>query len=344
MKMDAIIKPYPQKGLELVRKDIPVLKSGEALVKIIKTAICGTDIHIYEWEDWARANIKPPITIGHEFVGKIVELKDAHNNVFKVGDLVSAEGHLVCGKCRNCRAGKRHLCRETKGIGVNIDGVFAEYAAIPISNLWLCEEEIEKNIYSMFDPFGNAVHTALKYNTVGEDVLITGAGPIGIMAAAVCRHSGAKNIVITDISSYRLNLALKINPDITAVNVLETSIKDVQISLGMREGFDIGLEMSGSSSAFNEMIENMITGGRIALLGIQGADTKIDWNKVIFKSLNIKGIYGREMFETWHLMTQIVKCGVNISGIITHEMDYKDFEKAIQIACSGKSGKIILNW
>lgn len=344
MKMDAIIKPAPQKGLELVKKEIPVLQTGDALIKVHKTAICGTDVHIYNWDEWSQSTIKTPMIIGHEFVGEIVELKDAHNNAFKVGDLVSAEGHVVCGKCRNCRAGRRHLCPNTQGIGVNKDGIFAEYAAIPISNLWLCDKAIEEKMYAIFDPFGNATHTALTYNLVGEDVLITGAGPIGIMAAAICRHVGAKNVVLTDISDYRLELAKKVNPGIFTVNTSNTLLKDVQLQLGMKEGFDIGLEMSGSSLAFNDILSNMISGGKIALLGVQGSNTKINWNKVIFGSLNIKGIYGREMFETWHMMTAMLKSGLDISNIITHEYNYKDFEKGFENMNSGKSGKIILNW
>ena len=285
MMMDAIVKSSAQKGLELVRKEIPKITYGEALVKIHYTAICGTDVHIYDWNDWAQKNINPPLTIGHEFVGEIVEIKGYADN-FKVGDIVSAEGHVVCGKCRNCRAGRKHLCPNTMGIGVNRDGIFAEYASIPISNLWLCDtKSIDEKLYSIFDPLGNATHTALKFGMVGEDVLITGAGPIGIMASAICRHVGAKNVVLTDISDYRLELAKKVCPSIVTVNTKNVRLKDVQRQIGMAEGFDIGLEMSGSSIAFNEMLDNMIMGGKIAMLGVQGSDSHVDWNKIIFNML-----------------------------------------------------------
>ena len=344
MLMDAIIKPAREKGLDLVRKEVPQIGFGEALVKIHYTAICGTDVHIYDWNDWAQKTIKPPMTIGHEFVGEIVEIKSADDS-FKVGDLVSGEGHVVCGKCRNCRAGNRHLCPNTQGIGVNRDGIFAEYAKIPVSNLWRCDtSKIPEKMYAIFDPLGNATHTALKYNMVGEDVLITGAGPIGIMAAAICRHVGAKNVVLTDISDYRLELAKQVCPSITTVNTKEKRLKDVQTEIGMVEGFDIGLEMSGSPIAFNEMIDNMIMGGNIAMLGVQGNSTTIDWNKVIFNMLTIKGIYGREVFETWHKMTAMLKSGLDISKIITAELPYTEFEKGFEMMHSGKSGKVILDW
>ncbi len=344
MMMDAIVKSSAQKGLELVRKEIPKITYGEALVKIHYTAICGTDVHIYDWNDWAQKNINPPLTIGHEFVGEIVEIKGYADN-FKVGDIVSAEGHVVCGKCRNCRAGRKHLCPNTMGIGVNRDGIFAEYASIPISNLWLCDtKSIDEKLYSLFDPLGNATHTALKFGMVGEDVLITGAGPIGIMASAICRHVGAKNVVLTDISDYRLELAKKVCPSIVTVNTKNVRLKDVQRQIGMAEGFDIGLEMSGSSIAFNEMLDNMIMGGKIAMLGVQGSDSHVDWNKIIFNMLTIQGIYGREVFETWHKMTSMLKSGLDISNIVTAEISYKDFEKGFEMMHSGKSGKIIMDW
>ena len=344
MMMDAIVKSSAQKGLELVRKEIPKITYGEALVKIHYTAICGTDVHIYDWNDWAQKNINPPLTIGHEFVGEIVEIKGYADN-FKVGDIVSAEGHVVCGKCRNCRAGRKHLCPNTMGIGVNRDGIFAEYASIPISNLWLCDtKSIDEKLYSIFDPLGNATHTALKFGMVGEDVLITGAGPIGIMASAICRHVGAKNVVLTDISDYRLELAKKVCPSIVTVNTKNVRLKDVQRQIGMAEGFDIGLEMSGSSIAFNEMLDNMIMGGKIAMLGVQGSDSHVDWNKIIFNMLTIQGIYGREVFETWHKMTSMLKSGLDISNIVTAEISYKDFEKGFEMMHSGKSGKVILDW
>ena len=344
MKMDAIIKPAREKGLDLVRKEIPTITYGQALIKIHYTAICGTDVHIYDWNDWAQATINPPLTIGHEFVGEIVEIKGSSDN-FKVGDIVSAEGHVVCGKCRNCRAGRKHLCPNTAGIGVNRDGIFAEYAVVPISNLWLCDtKSIQEKMYAIFDPLGNATHTALKFGMVGEDVLITGAGPIGIMAAAICRHVGAKNVVLTDISDYRLELAKKVCPSIVTVNTKNKHLKEVQREIAMVEGFDIGLEMSGSPIAFNEMIDNMIMGGKIAMLGVQGKDTQVDWNKVIFNMLTIQGIYGREVFETWHKMTAMLKSGLDLSSIITAELKYTDFEKGFEMMHSGKSGKIILDW
>ncbi len=343
MKMDAIIKPAAQPGLELVRKEVPVIHDGEALVKVHYSAICGTDVHIYDWNQWAQDTIKPPMTIGHEFVGEIVEIK-GNTSAFKVGDIVSAEGHVVCGKCRNCRAGRRHLCPNTKGIGVNRDGIFAEYASIPVNNLWLTDSAIPEKMYAIFDPYGNATHTALKFPMIGEDVLITGAGPIGIMAAAICRHVGAKNIVLTDISDARLELAKKVCPSVVTVNTLNKRIKDVQKEIGMAEGFDVGLEMSGSGIAFNEMLENMIMGGKIAMLGLQSSDTKINWNNMIFNMITLQGIYGREVFETWHKMTAMLKSGLDISAIITGEYDYHDFEKGFADMKSGRSGKIILDW
>ncbi|MBO4262953.1 MAG: L-threonine 3-dehydrogenase [Clostridia bacterium] len=342
--MDAIVKPARQKGLELVRKEVPKINFGEALVKIRYTAICGTDVHIYDWNDWAQDTIVPPLTVGHEFVGEIVEIKGGDDS-FKVGDLVSAEGHIVCGKCRNCRAGRRHLCPNTKGLGVNRDGIFAEYAAIPISNLWLCDKDIPEKYYAIFDPLGNATHTALKFGLVGEDVLITGAGPIGIMAAAIARHVGAKNVVITDINDDRLALAKEVcGKTITTVNTLATSLGEVQRSLGMREGFDVGLEMSGSGAALSDMIDNMIMGGKIALLGIQGKNAPVDWNKIIFNMLTLQGIYGREVFETWHKMTAMLKSGLDISKIITHEIKYEDFESGFAAMHGGKAGKVIMDW
>lgn len=342
-KMYALVKEQPQKGLWLKQVEMPVPKEGEALIKIRKTAICGTDLHIYNWDEWSQATIKTPMIIGHEFVGEIVQL-NGDGGKFRVGDIVSGEGHKVCGTCRNCRGGMQHLCPNTVGIGVNCNGIFAQYAIVPIRNLWLCDKSIDENIFSIFDPFGNAVHTALSFNLVGEDVLITGAGPIGIMAAAICRHVGARNVVITDISDYRLELAKKVTPNIVAVNTLNTKLKDVQKQIGMTEGFDVGLEMSGSGIAFNDMIDNMINGGKIALLGILKPDVKVNWNKIVFGSLHIKGIYGREMFETWYKMSAMLKSGLDISKVITHTFDYKDFEKGFELMNSGKSGKVVLNW
>ncbi|MEG1923742.1 MAG: L-threonine 3-dehydrogenase [Clostridia bacterium] len=341
--MDALVKKYAAPGLDLERVEVPVLKAGEALIKIHKTAICGTDLHIYNWDEWSQQTIKTPMTIGHEFVGEVVEI-NGQSDSFKVGDIVSAEGHVVCGKCRNCRGGTRHLCPNTQGIGVNRTGIFAEYAAIPLTNLWLCDKNLSEDILSIFDPFGNATHTALSYNMVGEDVLITGAGPIGIMAAAIARHVGARNVVLTDVVDYRLELAKQVCPTVKTVNTMNEKLADVQKEVGMEEGFDIGLEMSGSAIALNDMIANMINGGKIALLGIQKLDTKVDWTKIIFGSLQLKGIYGREMFETWHKMTTMLQSGLDISKVITHRFDYKDYLTGFELMKSGKSGKVILNW
>ena len=341
MKMKALVKKYPERGLWMEMVDVPTPKEGEALVKIHKVAICGTDVHIYEWNDWAQKTIKTPMTIGHEWVGEIVEINGS-TNAFKVGDLVSGEGHVVCGKCRNCRAGKFHLCPNTQGIGVNRTGIFAEYACIPLTNLWLCDPSIPEEMYAIFDPFGNATHTALSYGMVGEDVLITGAGPIGIMAAAICKHVGARHVVLTDLIDYRLELAKKVCPDIITVNTKNEDLAEVCKNLGMKEGFDIGLEMSGNGRALNSMIDNMINGGKIALLGIQNPGTVVDWNKIVFGCLNIKGIYGREMFETWSKMTTMLQSGLDISGIITHRLPFDEFEKGFELMLSGKSGKVVL--
>lgn len=342
MKMRALVKKYPERGLWEEMVDIPSPKEGEALIKVHKVAICGTDVHIYDWNDWAKNTIKTPMIIGHEYVGQIVEI-NGHSKSFKVGDLVSSEGHVVCGKCRNCRAGRFHLCPNTEGIGVNRTGIFAEYACIPLSNLWLCDPSIPEEMYAIFDPYGNATHTALSFDMVGEDVLITGAGPIGIMAAAICKHVGARNVVITDLIDYRLSLAKKVCPSVVAVNTGKTTLDEVKESLGMKEGFDVGLEMSGNGKALNSMIDNMIHGGKIALLGIQNPGTVVDWNKIVFGCLKIKGIYGREMFETWHKMTTMLQSGLDISGVITHRLNFDDFEKGFELMLSGNSGKIVLS-
>lgn len=341
--MKALVKKEATQGLWLMDVPTPKPANGEVLVKIIKTAICGTDLHIYNWDDWSQKTIKTPMTIGHEFVGEIVETVGDVGK-FKVGDLVSAEGHIVCGNCRQCRAGQRHLCPHTKGIGVNRDGIFAEYAVIPASNLWLCDKSIDKNVLSIFDPFGNATHTALSFNLLGEDILITGAGPIGIMAAAICKHVLARNVVITDISDYRLELANKVCPTALAVNTSKIPLEQVKKHIGLVEGFDVGLEMSGSGIAFSQMIDNMCNGGKIALLGIHKPDTRIDWNKIVFGSLHIKGIYGREMFEDWYKMAAMLSSGLDISKVITHEFNYTDFNTAFTLMNSGKTGKVILNW
>ena len=321
---------------------VPEIGINDVLIKIKRTSICGTDIHIYKWNEWAQKTIPVPMTIGHEFVGSIAAVgSNVHD--FKVGDLVSGEGHLVCGVCRNCLAGRRHLCMNTSGVGVNRPGAFAEYLAIPQTNVWYCDTSIPIDLFSCFDPFGNAVHAALAFNVLGEDVLITGAGPIGIMAAAVVRHAGARHVVITDVNPYRLKLAERFGVTL-ALDIRDFSIADSMKKLGMKEGFDIGLEMSGNSSAFNDMVDVMSHGGKIAMLGIQGEDTRIDWNKVVFNGLTIKGIYGREMYETWYKMTVMLQSGLDIAPIITHRFAYTDYQKAFDVMASGESGKVVLDW
>jgi len=340
--MKALVKKFPEKGLWFEEVAEPVTGDNDVKIKIHKTAICGTDLHIYNWDEWSQKTIQTPRVIGHEYVGEIVEVgKNVQN--WRVGDLVSGEGHIVCGKCRNCLAGKGHLCKDTVGVGVNRDGAFAEYLVIPQENVRRCEKDVPEEMYSIFDPFGNAVHTALSFNLTGEDVLITGAGPIGIMAAAVCKFVGARHVVITDINDDRLELAKKLDIHYT-VNTAKESLKDVMDELNIREGFDVGLEMSGSEIAFNTVIDHMIHGGKIALLGLLKSDAKIDWSKVIFNGLVIKGIYGREMHETWYKMSAMLQGGLDISQIITHRMDVRDYEKGFEAMNSGKSGKVILDW
>jgi len=341
-KMDALVKKFPKEGLWLEKVDVPKVGKRDVLVKMKITAICGTDVHIYNWDKWSQDTIPVPMTIGHEFVGEIVEVGEEVKD-YKVGDIVSGEGHIVCGHCRNCLAGRRHLCENTQGIGVNRTGIFAEYAVIPMSNIWLVDRDIPEEVISIFDPLGNAVHTALSFDLVGEDVLITGAGPIGMMAAAVAKHAGARYVVVTDVNDYRLSLAKELGATRT-MNPLKEDLKDVMKELGMKEGFDVGLEMSGNASAFNSMIDNMSHGGKIAMLGIQGPDTKIDWNKIVFNGLFIKGIYGREMFETWYKMTSMIESGLDVSKVITHKMHYTEFEKGFEIMRTGKSGKVLLYW
>ncbi|MEG1528064.1 MAG: L-threonine 3-dehydrogenase [Clostridia bacterium] len=343
-KMDALVKRYPSKGLELERVDIPLLQQNEALIKIRKTAICGTDLHIYRYDEWTAKNVPIPMVIGHEFVGEIVEIKSDRPTNFKVGDLVSAEGHITCGTCRNCRRGQLDMCNNTLGIGVNRQGIFAQYANIPLANLWACDKSIPEDMYAIFDPFGNATHTALTYDVVGEDVLITGAGSIGIMASAICLHNGARKVVITDVNDYRLELAKKVVPNVITVNTANKSLKQLQKELGMKEGFDIGYEMSGNKYAFAEMIENMINGGNIACLGILSQNTQVDWERIIFGQLNIKGIYGRKVFETWHKMTSMLQGGLDISKIITHHFDYTDYLQGFELMDKAECGKVILNW
>ena len=340
--MKALVKKFPEKGLWLEDVPEPITGSNDVKIKIHKTAICGTDLHIYNWDEWSQNTIKTPLVIGHEYVGEIVEVGE-NVTEWKIGDIVSGEGHIVCGRCRNCLAGNGHLCKDTVGVGVNRNGAFAEYLVIPKENVRGCEKDIPEEMYSIFDPFGNAVHTALSFDLTGEDVLITGAGPIGIMAAAVCKHVGARRVVITDINDDRLVLAKKLGIQYT-VNTLKENLSDVMEKLSIKEGFDIGLEMSGSEIALNTMIDHMIHGGKIALLGILKSDSKVDWSKIIFNGLIIKGIYGREMHETWYKMSAMLQSGLDISNIITHRMDVRDYEKGFEAMSSGKSGKVILDW
>jgi threonine 3-dehydrogenase len=341
-KMKALVKKYKKEGLWL--EDVPVPQPGinDVRIKIHKTAICGTDIHIYKWDSWARKTIPVPMVIGHEYVG---EVDSFGSNVkgFKKGDLVSGEGHIVCGQCRNCLAGRLHLCRDTMSVGVTRAGAFAEYVCIPASNVWHCDPKIPEDILAIFDPIGNATHTTLSFDLIGEDVLITGAGPIGIMAAAIARHAGARYIVITDVNPYRLELAKKMGAT-RVVDVRKENLKDIQKELGMTEGFDVGLEMSGNGKAFEDMLENMVHGGKIALLGILQPETKINWDLIVFNGLTIKGIYGRKMFETWYKMTVMVQGGLDLMPVITHRFHYTQFEEGFNLMSSGLSGKIILNW
>lgn len=340
--MRALVKAMPEPGLWLQEMPEPVLSGNDIRIKIQQTAICGTDLHIFNWDEWSQKTIKTPMIIGHEFAG-IVDRVGKEVTGIKVGDRVSGEGHITCGYCRNCRAGKRHLCRNAVGVGVNRSGAFAEYLSIPAGNAFHLPDNIEDEIATILDPFGNAAHTALSFNLVGEDVLITGAGPIGIMAAALAGHVGARFVVITDVNDYRLELASKLG-DFRTVNVSRERIRDVQKELGMREGFDVGLEMSGVPGAFHEMLENMNHGGKIAMLGIYAKPLPLDTDQVIFKGLTLKGIYGREIFETWYKMVSILQSGLNISSIITHRFSVDDFQKGFDVMNSGHSGKVVLNW
>ncbi|MCU0247043.1 MAG: L-threonine 3-dehydrogenase [Bryobacter sp.] len=340
--MKALVKSKREPGLWL--EDIPEPKIGinDVLIQVLRTGICGTDLHIYKWDDWAQKTIPVPMAVGHEFVGRIIEVG---SNVadFKVGDVVSGEGHVVCGRCRNCMAGRRHLCAHTQGIGVNRPGAFAEYIVLPMTNIWKHADSIDLDVASIFDPFGNAVHTALSFPVLGEDVLITGAGPIGIMAAAVVKHAGARYTVITDLNPARLELARKVGVTL-AVDPREMPLKEAQKKLGMKEGFDVGLEMSGNGTAFRDLLANMAHGGRIAMLGIPSEPLAIDWNTVIFNMLTIKGIYGREMYETWYKMTVMLESGLDITPVITHRLDYRDFEQGFTAMKTGDSGKVVLTW
>lgn len=340
--MKALAKTKRAKGIWMIDAPIPEYGPNDLLIKIKITAICGTDIHIYNWDKWSQKTIPVPMITGHEFVGTIEALGNEVNG-FAVGDRVSGEGHLTCGHCRNCRAGKQHLCRNTKGVGVNRQGSFAEYLVIPASNAFKLDNFISDEIASIFDPFGNAVHTALSYDLVGEDVLITGAGPIGIMAAAVARHAGARYVIITDVNEYRLNLARQMGVT-RAVNISEEKLEDVMSELHMLEGFDVGMEMSGNAAAQKQLFKMMNNGGRVSLLGIPAGECPVDWNEIIFKGLQLKGIYGREMYETWYKMASMIRSGLDISRIITHRLPIDEFNKGFEIMASGQSGKILLYW
>ncbi|MDA0680957.1 MAG: L-threonine 3-dehydrogenase [Proteobacteria bacterium] len=340
--MRALVKARPERGIWLETLKKPEVGHNDVLIKVRRTAICGTDIHIYQWDEWASKTIPVPLAVGHEFSGEIVEC-GVEVVGYAVGDRVSAEGHVTCGFCRNCRAGRRHLCMNTVGVGVNRAGAFADYIAVPAFNIFKLPDAISDEMASILDPLGNATHTALSFDLVGEDVLITGAGPIGIMAVAIARYAGARHIVITDINDYRLNLAKNMGASV-ALNVTKGSIDETMKALGMEEGFDVGMEMSGNPTAFRDMLRTMHHGGKIALLGILPPDTSIDWTQVIFKGLEVKGIYGREMFETWYKMSSMLQSGLNIQPIITHRFPLEDFQEAFDLMESGQSGKIILNW
>ncbi len=340
--MKALVKSKAEEGIWMEEVPVPECGHNDVLIKVKKTAICGTDIHIYNWDSWAQQTIPVPMVVGHEFVGTIEKMGGEVQGL-ALGDRVSAEGHVTCGHCRNCRAGKRHLCRNTIGVGVNRPGCFAEYVCVPAVNVFKLNENISDDEASIFDPLGNAVHTALSFDLVGEDVLITGAGPIGMMAVAVARHAGARHIVITDINDYRLDLAGKMGATRT-VNVTKEKLEDVMNELGMTEGFDVGLEMSGSPAAFGEMLDKMNHGGNIALLGILPDNTAIDWNQVVFKGLKLKGIYGREMFETWYKMASMLQSSLDVTPAITHHFKIDDFQKGFDVMRSGQSGKVILDW
>ncbi|MDR3491729.1 MAG: L-threonine 3-dehydrogenase [Gammaproteobacteria bacterium] len=340
--MKALVKSKHAPGIWMENVDMPFVGHNDVLIKIKKTAICGTDIHIYKWDEWAQKNVPIPLTIGHEFVGEIVEMgKEVHG--FKIGDRVSGEGHIACGFCRNCRAGRRHVCRKNESIGVTRTGCFAEYLSLPAVNAYPIPKSIPDNQAAILDPLGNAAHTALSFDLVGEDVLITGAGPVGIMAAAIARHAGARHVVITDVNPYRLNLAKTMGASI-ALNTSESTLTEAMEVLSMREGFDIGLEMSGNPTAFNDMLDHMNHAGKVALLGFLPPETQINWNNIIMKGLHVKGIYGREMFETWYKMISMLQSGLDISPVITQQFNLHAYDKAFETMASGQSGKVIINW
>ncbi len=340
--MPAVVKTRSAPGLELQEVPVPEVGPNDVLIRVQKASICGTDVHIYNWDAWAQKTIPVPLVIGHEFVGIVADVGSAVTD-FKQGELVTTEGHIVCGHCRNCLAGRRHLCPNTKGIGVNRPGGFAEFVSVPASNIWRCDPNIPLDVISCSDPLGNAVHTALSFDLVGEDVLITGAGPIGCMAVPICKMAGARKVVITDVNPYRLDIARKMGATL-AIDVRERTLQDAKEELGMKEGFDVGLEMSGNPRAFTDMLDAMVNGGRIAMLGIMPGNAAIDWNLVVFHGLTIKGIYGREMFETWYKMTALIQSGLDISPVITHRFPYTDFAEGIELMKSGQSGKIVLDW
>jgi len=340
--MKALLKKHAQPGLWLDEVPVPEVGINDVLIKIHKTSICGTDVHIYNWDTWAQRTIPVPMVIGHEFAGTVAAMgSNVHD--LSIGEVVSGEGHIVCGRCRNCLAGRRHLCNATQGVGVNRPGAFAEYICIPVTNIWHADPRIPLELLSIFDPFGNATHTALAFEVLGEDVLITGAGPIGLMATAVARHAGARYVVTTDMNPYRLALAKQMGATV-ALDIRERTVRDVQRELGMKEGFDVGLEMSGSGEALRDMLANMCHGGRIALLGIPTGELAIDWSTVIFKMITLKGIYGREMYEKWYLMQSMLQTGLDITPVITHRYRYTEFQEGFEVMRSGQSGKVILDW
>ena len=340
--MKALVKSRAERGLWLEDIAEPTIGINDVLIRVRYTGICGTDVHIYQWDEWAQKTVTVPMAIGHEFVGEIAAV-GSNVNDFHPGDIVSGEGHVVCGRCRNCLAGRRHLCAHTLGVGVNRPGAFAEFISLPMTNIWRHDPEINQEVAAIFDPFGNAVHTALSFPLLGEDVLITGAGPIGIMAIPVVRHAGARHVVVTDMNPFRLDLARKMGATL-ALNPTETSITEVQKQLGMAEGFDVGLEMSGNPQALHDMIANMSHGGKIAMLGIPAKETPMDWRQVIFNMLTIKGIYGREMYETWYQMSVMLESGVDISPVITHHFRYSEFQQGFDAMISGRTGKVVLDW
>jgi threonine 3-dehydrogenase len=340
--MKALVKRKAEQGLWLEDVPEPEVGLNDVLIRVDRTGICGTDVHIYKWDDWARRTIPVPMVVGHEFVGEVARV-GANVADFHPGEVVSGEGHVVCGRCRNCLAGRRHLCKDTSGVGVNRPGAFAEYISLPMTNVWHHDPKIDRDVAAIFDPFGNAVHTALSFDVLGEDVLITGAGPIGIMAAAVVRHAGARHVVITDVNPYRLDLAKKLGASV-ALDIRDGTLADVQKRLGMKEGFDVGLEMSGNPAAFRDMLAHMCHGGKIAMLGIPEKEIAIDWRTVVFNMLTIKGIYGREMYETWYKMTVMIQSGLDIRPVITHRFPYGEFQKGFDQMLSGQSGKVILSW